>query len=106
MQQLQQLELRGSDEEQWTADMVAQLFSATPEVKDLVLGNIIRQEAFDALLAHGTQLALLSCMGLELTEDRSQSACSWKEVEQFSNICCVPRLLAYLALRSLSRVCL
>jgi hypothetical protein len=73
MQQLQQLELRGFAEV--TADMVAQLFSATPELKDLVLGNIIRQEAFDALLAHATHLTRLSCMGLECQRtDPSQHA--------------------------------
>jgi hypothetical protein len=104
LQQLQQLELFGSDAV-LPAPLVAQLFSAAPRVRDLRVGSTIGQPAFDALLAHGTNLTRLSCRNLHLTEDRSRSACSWKELVVRDG-CCVPRTLAYLPLHSLSRVCL
>jgi hypothetical protein len=104
MQQLQQLDLQGSDNK-LTAVLVAQLFSAVPHLKDVTLGNIIKQQAFDALLAHATQLTRLTCRRLELSEDRSQSACSWKEL-LVTHCSCTARTLAYLPLHSLSRACL
>jgi hypothetical protein len=104
MQQLQQVDLQGKDSDV-PAAVVAQLFSAAPNLRSLRLGNLVRQQAFDALLAHGTQLTRLTCHNLYLLEDRSQSACTWKEL-MVTWICCVPRTLAYLPLHSLSRVCL
>jgi hypothetical protein len=102
MQHLQQLHLTGSDGE-LPAALVAQIFSAAPNLTGLSLFNTIGQPAFDALLAHGTQLTRLTCYDLQLSEGRSQSACSWEELE-VHNVCCMPRMLAYLPLRSLSRV--
>jgi hypothetical protein len=104
MQQLQQLELHGSDYE-LPAVVVTQLFSAVPQLQGLRLGSIIRQQAFDALLAHATQLTHLTCKDLFLSEDRSQSACSWKELVAAGH-CFISGTLTYLPLHSLSRVCL
>jgi hypothetical protein len=77
--QLQQLDLGGSNVELY-GPLVAQLFSATPNLTGLTLRTGISQQAFDALLAHGTQLRRVSCQSLSLSQDRSQSACSWKEL--------------------------
>jgi hypothetical protein len=108
MQQLQQLDL-ATDHHVVPAAVVAQLFSATPRLTALALGGTITQEAFDALLAHATQLTRLTCWNLFLSESRSQSACSWKELVvtgAYGEGCYVLRTLEYLPLRSLSRVSL
>jgi hypothetical protein len=102
MPQLQQLDL-GSTDNHVPAAMVAQLFSALPHLTGLSLYNIIRQQAFDALLAHATQLTRFTCLGLDLLHDRSQSACSWKELV-VTGYSCLARTLAHLPLHSLSRV--
>jgi hypothetical protein len=73
-----------------------------PQLEGLELRNTIRQQAFDALLAHATQLTHFTCQVLDLSEDRSQSACSWKEL--VTGDCSIPQVLAHLPLHSLSRV--
>jgi hypothetical protein len=104
MQQLRQLKLLGRDS-YLPAAVAAQLFSALPNLEGFTLLNTIWQPEFDALLAHATQLTRLTCLGLYLSGDRSQSACSWKELV-VSGFCCIPRLLADLPVHSLSRLCL
>jgi hypothetical protein len=101
MQQLQQLDLSGSDDAV-PAATVAQLSSAAPHLKGLTL-DTIRDPAFEALLMHATQLTHLTCRYLQLSEDRSKTACSWKELVVAGEVC-IPQTLAYLPLHSLSRV--
>jgi hypothetical protein len=101
MLQLQQLELGGADNDV-PAAVVAQLFSASPHLAGLTLFTTISQQAFDALLAHATQLTRLACQRLYLSQDRSQSACSWKELV-VADHCCIATL-AHLPLHNLSRV--
>jgi hypothetical protein len=104
MQQLQQLDLGGPDNNyEVPAAVMEQLFSAAPHLTGLTLGSTIRQPAFDALLAHGTQLTRLTCSRLDLSEDKSQSACSLKELVVTGD-CRVWQMLAILPLHSLSRV--
>jgi hypothetical protein len=102
LQQLQELTLMGKDRK-LPAALVAQLLSAAPNLAGLTLHTVVGQQAFDALLAHATQLTRLACH-LDLSESRSQSACSWKELVVLSSASCTPRTLAYLPLHSLSRV--
>jgi hypothetical protein len=103
LQQLRQLDLQGNDY-QVPATVPAQLFSVAPNLTGLTLFTAT-QQTFDALLAHATQLTRLTCCHLHLSEDRSQSACSWKELV-VTGACCAPRMLANLPLHSLSRVSL
>jgi hypothetical protein len=83
--------------------VIGQLFAAAPQSKGLTLGAAINQPAFDALLAHGAQLIRLTCLRLDLSEDRSQSACSWKELVVTSDYR-VWQMLAILPLHSLSHL--
>jgi hypothetical protein len=56
-------------------------------------------------LNYSQKVASVTCQNLQLSEDRSQSACSWKEL--VVGCCdCIPRMLAHLPLHSLSRVSL
>jgi hypothetical protein len=102
MSQLQQLELEAGDIIGSKPHQIQSILAISPQLTSLKLREPIKQEAFDALLAHGTRLTSLTCNVLHLTEDRSQSACNWKELtlHQWQDL----QLLTYLPLHSLTHL--
>jgi hypothetical protein len=63
-----------------SADEVRSILTSLQQLTSLDLESTIHQPEFDVLLTHGTQLTSLTCTGLYLSEDRSASSCSWKEL--------------------------
>jgi hypothetical protein len=107
MSQLQQLELsscRGAANlNKLHPQLVQPILAISPQLTNLTLMESIGQTAFDALLAHGTRLTSLTCGSLKLRKDRSQAACSWKELTlqyQAHDL----KLLSYLPLHSLTHL--
>jgi hypothetical protein len=77
--QLQHLEL-GSAECDITAEEVLSILTSLQQLASLALNYTLHQPEFDALLTHAPQLTSVTCIGLHLSEDRSASPCSWKEL--------------------------
>jgi hypothetical protein len=81
--------------------MLQQLVPTAAQLRVLQLPCSFGQQEMDWLLAHAPQLTHLTCSWLDVTEDRSQSACSWVELTvllgDFSE-------LAYLPLRNIQRL--
>jgi hypothetical protein len=79
------------------------ILSASTQLTHLTLAQTVRQEDLDVLLAHAPLLTSLSCRDIELKEDRSHAACSWKEL-RIQYCYSIAYKLAYLPLHSLSRL--
>jgi hypothetical protein len=81
--------------------MWQQLVTTSAQLRVLELPCSLGQQQMDLLLTHATQLTHLTCAELGVKEDRSQSACSWAELEtivgDFSK-------LAYLPLHNIQRL--
>jgi hypothetical protein len=98
-------ELRVVVAKSWTSGlsmpMLKQLVTTAAQLKVLELYCEVEQKGVDLLLSHAKQLSHLTCIDLNVTEDRSDSACSWVELNttfgSFSE-------LAYLPLRSIRRL--
>jgi hypothetical protein len=98
-------ELRVGVAKNWTSGlsmpMLKQLVTTAAQLKVLELHGEVEQKGIDLLLTHAKQLTHLTCDSLEVTEDRSQSACSWVELDSclgsFSE-------LAYLPLHNIQRL--
>jgi hypothetical protein len=84
-----------------TPELMQSIFSTGMPLSSLKLGDDVDQRVFDVLLTAGTQLTQLKCLGLYLTEDRSQAACSLQEIVGFAES---GTPLAYLPLHSLTRL--
>jgi hypothetical protein len=81
--------------------VLQQLVTTASQLRVLELPNSLGQQEMDLLLTHATQLTHLTCVELDVTEDRSQAACSWAElitlVGSFNE-------LAYLPLHSIQQL--
>jgi hypothetical protein len=78
-----------------------ELLGTTVQLRDLRLSCSLHQQDVDLLLKHAPQLTHLACILLHVTEDRSQSACSWAElVIENTDI----SVLAYLPLGCIRRL--
>jgi hypothetical protein len=84
-------------------DHVQAIIATSSQLRSLTLCHSLYQEQFDVLLTHATQLMSLTVEGLHLTEDRSQSPCTWKsftiDVRRLG-----AHLLAFMPLHSLERL--
>jgi hypothetical protein len=74
--------------------MLTQLITTAAQLRVLELSCGLDQQEMDLLLNYAPQLTRLKCRCLTVTEDRSQSACSWAELElthgTFSQLACLP----------------
>jgi hypothetical protein len=102
---LQKLEI-GPQDLRLEPEHLRQIFATSSQLRSLTINfTQLRQQEVDVILAHGTQLTSLTIAGLCPTEDRSQSACTWKELiirEESPQ----PLLLANMPLHSLDRLCI
>jgi hypothetical protein len=103
MHSLQQLEMKAGGWGGRAEPALQQVVSSTnAQLRSLTLEHTsLFQEEMDVLLTHATQLTRLSCSTLNPSVDRSQSACSWRELEVRRDK--GARTLAYLPLRSVTR---
>jgi hypothetical protein len=97
LQQLQVVTSRGWD----SMPLLQQLVTTSAQLRVLELPCCLGQQEMDLLLTRAPQLTHLTCDKLEVTEDRSQSACSWAELitdlgDSYE--------LAYLPLRNIQRL--
>jgi hypothetical protein len=76
--QLQHLELDIGDD--IIVEEIVSILTSLKQLTSLLLECLVTQPEFDALLTHGTQLSSVTCSYLSLVQDRSASACSWKEL--------------------------
>jgi hypothetical protein len=77
--QLQHLEL-SSAEYSGTAEDLVSILTSLEQLTSLALNYAVHQSELDALLTHAPQLTSFTCSYMFLTEDRSASPCSWKEL--------------------------
>jgi hypothetical protein len=104
MAQLQQLTLKAAAWRSFVPAHIQPFIPTIAQLRSFSLQAEIDQEGFDVLLAHATQLTYLSCDWLELAQDRSASACTWREVviaQAHHSL----DTLAHLPLHSLTRLC-
>jgi hypothetical protein len=103
MSQLQELELGFEDDLVETAH-VRQIVTISNQLRSLTLAyTFLDQEGFDVLLTRATQLTSLTVWSFELTQDRSQSPCTWKDLTIREPFHPEP-VLAYVPLYSLERL--
>jgi hypothetical protein len=57
-----------------------QILATSSQLRSLTVACRFGQEQFDVLLTQGTQLMSVTIDSLHRAQDRSQSACSWKEL--------------------------
>jgi hypothetical protein len=60
--------------------VVLPILTSLKQLTTLALNTVIEQSEFDALLTHAPLLTSFTCSQLYLSEDRSASPCSWKEL--------------------------
>jgi hypothetical protein len=101
--QLQDLQLETEDDPFITPEQITRILTSCKQLTSLTVDYPLFQAEFDALLTHGPQLTRLTCGDLHLTEDRSATPCSLKELVMMTED---PNAetLAYIPTASLTRL--
>jgi hypothetical protein len=103
LNQLQELELSNTVENDITAEEVADILTSCKQLTSLALHYALGQREFDLLLKYAPQLTSFTCHDLYLEEDRSAYPCSWKELTVLAyNLSA--EMLAYLPTASLTQL--